>query len=300
MSDFKCGYVSIIGQPNVGKSTLLNKILDKKISITSRKSQTTRNNIIGVKTSKNAQFIFLDTPGIHTQSKKTLNKYLNKSAKSVFEDSDILLFLIQRNKLTPQDKSIINEFKNSNVTTICAINKIDQIADKNSLLPLINELAMEHSFSDIVPISALKGNGVDNLVKILESHLPFNPYFYPRDHNFNQHSNFFISELIREKITRIMGDEIPYEVYVEVEKNEEIDNRLEIDIVIYVAKSSQKSIVIGKEGEQLKKIGTATRKELQKIFDKKVMLRSWVKVKKNWNTNIERIQSLGIGNSVDV
>ena len=172
MSDFKCGYVSIIGQPNVGKSTLLNKILDKKISITSRKSQTTRNNIIGVKTLKNAQLIFLDTPGIHSQSKKTLNKYLNKSAKSVFEDSDILLFLIQRNKLTAQDKSIINEFKNSNVKTICAINKIDQIADKNSLLPLINELAMEHSFTDIVPISALKGNGVDNLVKVLESHLP--------------------------------------------------------------------------------------------------------------------------------
>ena len=266
MSDFKCGYVSIIGQPNVGKSTLLNKILDKKISITSRKSQTTRNNIIGVKTLKNAQLIFLDTPGIHSQSKKTLNKYLNKSAKSVFEDSDILLFLIQRNKLTAQDKSIINEFKNSNVKTICAINKIDQIADKNSLLPLINELAMEHSFTDIVPISALKGNGVENLVKVLESHLPFNPYFYPVDHNFNQHSNFFISELIREKITRIMGDEIPYEVYVEVEKNEVIDNRLEIDIVIYVAKSSQKSIVIGKDGEQLKKIGTATRKELQKIF----------------------------------
>ena len=239
MSDFKCGYVSIIGQPNVGKSTLLNKILDKKISITSRKSQTTRNNIIGVKTLKNAQLIFLDTPGIHSQSKKTLNKYLNKSAKSVFEDSDILLFLIQRNKLTAQDKSIISEFKNSNVKTICAINKIDQIADKNSLLPLINELAMEHSFTDIVPISALKGNGVDNLVKVLESHLPFNPYFYPSDHNFNQHSNFFISELIREKITRIMGDEIPYEVYVEVEKNEVIDNRLEIDIVIYVAKSSQ-------------------------------------------------------------
>ena len=300
MSDFKCGYVSIIGQPNVGKSTLLNKILDKKISITSRKSQTTRNNIIGVKTLKNAQLIFLDTPGIHSQSKKTLNKYLNKSAKSVFEDSDILLFLIQRNKLTAQDKSIINEFKNSNVKTICAINKIDQIADKNSLLPLINELAMEHSFTDIVPISALKGNGVDNLVKILKSHLPFNPYFYPIDHNFNQHSNFFISELIREKITRIMGDEIPYEVYVEVEKNEVIDNRLEIDIVIYVAKSSQKSIVIGKDGEQLKKIGTATRRELQKIFNKKVMLRSWVKVKKNWNTNIERIQSLGIGNSIDV
>lgn len=300
MSDFKCGYVSIIGQPNVGKSTLLNKILDKKISITSRKSQTTRNNIIGVKTLKNAQLIFLDTPGIHSQSKKTLNKYLNKSAKSVFEDSDILLFLIQRNKLTAQDKSIISEFKNSNVKTICAINKIDQIADKNSLLPLINELAMEHSFNDIVPISALKGNGVDNLVNVLESHLPFNPYFYPSDHNFNQHSNFFISELIREKITRIMGDEIPYEVYVEVEKNEVIDNRLEIDIVIYVAKSSQKSIVIGKDGEQLKKIGTATRKELQKIFNKKVMLRSWVKVKKNWNTNIERIQSLGIGNSIDV
>ena len=300
MSDFKCGYVSIIGQPNVGKSTLLNKILDKKISITSRKSQTTRNNIIGVKTLKNAQLIFLDTPGIHSQSKKTLNKYLNKSAKSVFEDSDILLFLIQRDKLTAQDKSIINEFKNSNVKTICAINKIDQIADKNSLLPLINELAMEHSFTDIVPISALKGNGVDNLVKVLESHLPFNPYFYPSDHNFNQHSNFFISELIREKITRIMGDEIPYEVYVEVEKNEVIDNRLEIDIVIYVAKSSQKSIVIGKDGEQLKKIGTATRRELQKIFNKKVMLRSWVKVKKNWNTNIERIQSLGIGNSIDV
>ena len=300
MSDFKCGYVSIIGQPNVGKSTLLNKILDKKISITSRKSQTTRNNIIGVKTLKNAQLIFLDTPGIHSQSKKTLNKYLNKSAKSVFEDSDILLFLIQRNKLTAQDKSIINEFKNSNVKTICAINKIDQIADKNSLLPLINELAMEHSFTDIVPISALKGKGVDNLVKVLESHLPFNPYFYPSDHNFNQHSNFFISELIREKITRIMGDEIPYEVYVEVEKNEVIDNRLEIDIVIYVAKSSQKSIVIGKDGEQLKKIGSATRKELQQIFDKKVMLRSWVKVKKNWNNNIERIQSLGIGNSIDV
>ena len=300
MSDFKCGYVSIIGQPNVGKSTLLNKILDKKISITSRKSQTTRNNIIGVKTLKNAQLIFLDTPGIHSQSKKTLNKYLNKSAKSVFEDSDILLFLIQRNKLTAQDKSIINEFKNSNVKTICAINKIDQIADKNSLLPLINELAMEHSFTDIVPISALKGNGVENLVKVLESHLPFNPYFYPVDHNFNQHSNFFISELIREKITRIMGDEIPYEVYVEVEKNEVIENRLEIDVVIYVAKSSQKSIVIGKDGEQLKKIGSATRKELQQIFDKKVMLRSWVKVKKNWNTNIERIQSLGIGNSIDV
>ena len=243
-----CGYISIVGKPNVGKSTLLNTILNKKISITSRKSQTTRNNILGVKTDKEFQMIFLDTPGIHLKATKTLNKVLNHSALSVIEDSDLVLFVIQRTSLQNQDRQVLNKIKETKVPSICVLNKIDQVQNKNDLLPLIQEIDSIHPFSDYVPISAKNHDGIEDLLECIKTSLPENNHLYPADPEDKEiPDNFFISELVREKIIRSLGDELPHETYVSVETKAMEGKMLSIGVIIFVARDSQKSIVIGHE-----------------------------------------------------
>jgi len=202
-----CGYISIVGKPNVGKSTLLNTILDKKISITSRKSQTTRNNILGVKTDKEFQMIFLDTPGIHLKATKTLNKVLNHSALSVIEDSDLVLFVLQRTSLQDQDRQVLQKIQETQVPSICVLNKVDQVQNKNDLLPLIQEIDSIYSFSDYVPISAKNHDGIEDLLGCIKNSLPENNHLYPAESEEKEiPDNFFISELVREKIIRSLGD----------------------------------------------------------------------------------------------
>ena len=276
-----CGYISIVGKPNVGKSTLLNTILDKKISITSRKSQTTRNNIIGVKTDNEFQMIFLDTPGIHMQATKTLNKVLNHSALSVIQDSDLVLFLLHRTSLQAQDMQVLKKIQESKVPAICVLNKVDQVQNKNDLLPLIKEINEIYSFLDYVPISAKQNDGIGELLGCIKKSLPENNHLYPSDSEEKEiPDNFFISELVREKIIRSLGDELPHETYVVVETKAMDGKMLSIGVIIYVARDSQKSIVIGHEGSNLKRIGQQTRIELEKMIHKKVLLKTFVKVKK--------------------
>ena len=300
MSKNYCGYISIIGKPNVGKSTILNHILGKKISITSRKAQTTRNNILGIKTVKNKQMIFADTPGMHIKSPKVMNKVLNRSAQSLIEDSDLILFVVQRLTLDEQDFSVLEKLKEADSQVICVVNKIDQVEDKNKLLPLISRLADQYNFLDIIPISAINNDGIDSLESLIQKYLPENDHIYGEEGVESNHKDLFmVSELIREKIIRMLGDELPHDTFVQIELMEDEDLILKIHAVIYVVRESQKQIVIGKGGGTLKKIGQQARLELEDYFNKKVFLKTWVKVKKNWNTDSDYIQSLGVGGSYE-
>ena len=295
-----CGYISIIGKPNVGKSTILNSILDKKVSITSRKSQTTRNNILGIKTENNKQMIFIDTPGMHIKSKRTMNKILNKSAQGIIEDSDIILFVIQRLSIDNEDEQILKKLQQTGQKTICVINKIDQVDNKNKFLPFIEKISSMHPFDEIILVSATTKDGLDDLVSIIKNNLPENNHIY--DNNFkieNDQDSFMFSELIREKIIRKLGDELPHDTFVEIDLIEDKEEIVEIQATIYVTRKSQKQIVIGSGGEVLKQIGKQSRLEIEKHLNKKVFLKTWVKVKKNWNTDSGFIQSLGVGGNYE-
>ena len=295
-----CGYISIIGKPNVGKSTILNSILDKKVSITSRKSQTTRNNILGIKTENNKQMIFIDTPGMHIKSKRTMNKILNKSAQGIIEDSDIILFVIQRLIIDNEDEQILKKLQQTGQKTICVINKIDQVDNKNKFLPFIEKISSMHPFDEIILVSAKTKDGLDNLISIIKNNLPENNHIY--DNNFkieNDQDSFMFSELIREKIIRKLGDELPHDTFVEIDLIEDKEDIVEIHATIYVSRKSQKQIVIGSGGEVLKQIGKQSRLEIEKHLNKKVFLKTWVKVKKNWNTDSGFIQSLGVGGNYE-
>ena len=295
-----CGYISIIGKPNVGKSTILNSVLDKKVSITSRKSQTTRNNILGIKTENNKQMIFIDTPGMHIKSKRTMNKILNKSAQGIIEDSDIILFVIQRLIIDNEDELILKKLQQTGQKTICVINKIDQVDNKNKFLPFIEKIASIHPFDEIILVSAKTKDGLDDLVSIIKNNLPENNHIY--DNNFkieNDQDSFMFSELIREKIIRKLGDELPHDTFVEIDLIEDKEDIVKIHATIYVSRKSQKQIVIGSGGEVLKQIGKQSRLEIEKYLNKKVFLKTWVKVKKNWNTDSGFIQSLGVGGNYE-
>ena len=300
MSKKYCGYVSIIGKPNVGKSSIINAILKKKVSITSRKSQTTRNNILGIKTTDNKQVIFIDTPGLHIKSQKTMNKILNKSAQSIIEDSDIVLFVVQRLSITEEDHAILSKLKETNPFSICVINKIDQISDKQRLLPFIEKISDEYNFASIIPISAKTNQNLQDLINKIEEHLPENDHIYDDSFNLtNNKDKFMISELIREKIIRNLGDELPHDTFVEIEEIKSKNKIIHVNAVIYVNRKSQKQIVIGSSGDLLKKIGKEARLDIEDYLKNKVFLKTWVKVKKNWNTDSSFIQSLGVGNNYE-
>ena len=300
MSKKYCGYVSIIGKPNVGKSSIINSILKKKISITSRKSQTTRNNILGIKTVEDKQMIFIDTPGMHIKSEKTMNKILNRSAQSIIEDSDIILFVIQRLSFDKNDELILEKLQESKQKIICIVNKIDQVEDKNKLLPFINEISLKKEFLEIMLISAKTNNGIDDLVSVIKNNLPENSHIYNDDFELEENNKKFVySELIREKIIRKLGDELPHDTFVEIDKIDDKDDITEVHATIFVNRKSQKQIVIGTKGEVLKDIGKQARIEIEQQISRKVFLKTWVKVKKNWNTDSSFIHSLGVGSNYE-
>ena len=300
MSKEYCGYISLIGKPNVGKSSILNSILNKKISITSRKAQTTRNNILGIKTDRNKQMIFIDTPGMHIKSQKTMNKILNRSAQSIIDDSDIILYVIQRRNFDDNDKLILKKLKDSDQKVFCVINKTDQIDDKDKLLPFIEMISSNYRFDEIILISAKTNYGVDDLLSIIKKNIPENPHIYTDNLDYKKDNKSFIySELIREKIIRKLGDELPHDTFVEVDKIDDENEITRVYATIYVNRKSQKQIVIGSDGRILKKIGKQARLEIEKQINKKVFLKTWVKVKKNWNTNSGFIQSLGVGSNYE-
>ena len=289
----KCGYVTIIGKTNVGKSTFLNKFLEKKVSITANKSQTTRSNIYAIKSLKTTQIIFIDTPGIHKKSEKTINKVLRKKPTEVIHDADVIIFMVSGTKFDDIDKESLKLANESQAKKILVINKIDLVRNKKDLFSFVKNTFNTNDFYSIVPISAKNNDGIELVQQELEKALPENEFFYPKEIDF-QSNMFEISEIIREKVIRLLGDELPYETAVVIELLNEKKNKFEIDANIYVSKQSQKSIVIGKNGDKIKSIGTAARVDLEKKLNKKVFLKLWCKVQKNWVNNPISLESFGI------
>lgn len=289
----KCGYVAVVGRPNVGKSTLINHILGQKLNITSRKPQTTRHTLLGIKTDEQCQTIYVDTPGMHKAQKKALNRMMNRSAESVISDVDVIVFVVDKFKWTDEDQYVLEKLQKATCPVILVINKVDQMEDKEKLLPYIQEVAAKLPFMDIVPLSALLGQSVDTLEQLITSKLPEEMYFYDQDQLTDKSERFLAAELIREKIMRQLGDEVPYSAAVEIEEFKELDNIIHISALILVERDSQKSIVIGNKGERLKLIGSEARKDIEVLFDKKVMLKIWVKVKSGWSDDDRALRSLG-------
>ena len=293
LTEKNCGLVAIVGRPNVGKSTLLNHILGQKISITSRKPQTTRHRLLGIKTTDTAQIIFVDTPGLHIGIDKALNRYMNKTVSAVIQDVDLILFMIDAGKWTEEDEKVLANIRNANVPVFLLLNKTDRLNDQANLLPFIEELKSKYDFAELIPISALKNRGIEKLEELITKSLPLGSYLFPEDQITDKNSRFLAAEFVREKITRQMGDELPYEVNVEIEEFKSKDGVLHISALILVEREGQKKILIGKNGSSLKLIGTEARREMELLFDAKVMLNLWVKVKSGWSDDERALRSLG-------
>lgn len=290
---YKCGYIAIIGRPNVGKSTLLNRILGLKLSITSRKPQTTRHQILGVKTLENAQYVYVDTPGIHSGGKKAINRYMNKAASSVIHDVDVLLFLVQALKWTDEDQMVLDKLKDVTAPIVLVINKVDTVEEKEKLLPFIQQISQKYTFNNVIPLSAKKGENVASLEQTIGELLPENPPLFQEDEYTDRSVRFLVAELIREKLVRELGKELPYETTVEIEQFKEDEKLVTIHAVILVEKKGQKAIIIGNQGSRLKSIGTKARLDMEKLLDKKVFLQLWVKVKAGWSDSESALRSLG-------
>ncbi len=288
-----CGYVALIGRPNVGKSTLLNHFLGQKLSITSRKPQTTRHRIIGINTTDAGQAIFMDTPGMHDNEKKVLNRYLNKTADSTLLGVDVVVWLLDGLYWHEYDDRIIQKLENAGLPVILVVNKVDKIKEKDAVMKFFAEASQKFPFKHIVPISALKSTNLDILEQHIMQLLPEADPIYPEEQITDRPERFFVAEIIREKLTRRLGDELPYAVTVEIERYEELPHISKIYAAILVERDSQKSIVIGKQGEMLKKIGSEARVDIEKFIDQKVYLQLWVKVKKGWSDSERALQSLG-------
>lgn len=288
----KSGYVSIVGKTNAGKSTLLNKILGQKIAITSRKPQTTRHRFLGIRTDNENQIIFVDTPGFHSGQKRALNRYMNKVASNAMRGVDIVLYVLDKLNWSEDDLSRVQSISKE-TSIILIINKVDKLEDKGSLLPFIDNLSKDNLFSHIVPVSALKDIGVENLVRLIHEQLPEGGHLYPEDQVTDISEKFLASEIVRENCINRLGDELPYRITVSIERFNQLKGIIHIDSVIYVEKQSQKGMLIGQSGSMLKSIGTASRKELEKLLDSKVMLKTWVKVKNNWSDNESLLPSMG-------
>lgn len=290
---FHSGYVSIIGRPNVGKSTLLNGILGEKISIVTSKPQTTRNRILGIKNLKNAQVIFIDTPGIHTPKTK-LGGFMVKEAKESLKEVDLVLFMTDPHPPTPKEEGIVKIFSKLDKPVFLLINKIDTVK-KSKVLPVIDEYSRLYPFREIIPISALKGDGIDLLLKKVIEYLPEGPRYYPEDLITDQLERFMVSEIIREKVMEETEEEVPHAIAVEIVNWEEPkEGSIHISANIWVEREGQKGIIIGKQGQRLKKIGTAARLDIEKLLNARIFLELWVKIKKDWRSDMRAITELGM------
>lgn len=289
----RCGYVAIVGRPNVGKSTLLNHILGQKISITSRKPQTTRNAVVGIKTEGDVQIIFVDTPGMHLGQQKAINRYMNKAATSAMKDVDVVVFVIDRFIWTEEDEAVAEKLQHVKCPIILAVNKVDQIEDKETLLPHLQSLSEKLNVAEIVPMSALRNTNLDRLEQLVTERLPEGIHMYPEDQITDRSSRFMAAEIVREKITRQLGDELPYEMAVEIEEFKQEGSLLNISALILVERDGQKKILIGDKGSRIKLIGTEARTDMEKLFEMKIMLKLWVKVKSGWSDDERALRSLG-------
>ncbi|HEY7640976.1 MAG TPA: GTPase Era [Steroidobacteraceae bacterium] len=289
----RCGFAAIVGRPNVGKSTLLNALLGRKISIVSPKPQTTRHRILGILTRPEAQVIFVDTPGLHAGARRAMNRHMNRAALASLQDADVNLFVVEALRWTEEDQRVLDELVKQNRPIIAVLNKADKVFPKERLLPFIDELNRRASFVEVVPLSALKRSNLEQLPTTIARYLPESPPHFPGDQLTDRSDQFQAAEIVREKLTLRLRQELPYGVTVIIEQFKEEEGRLLINAVIWVERSGQKAIVIGNAGEQLKEIGRAARLEMNELFKRPVHLELWVKVKENWSDNETALRQLG-------
>jgi len=292
--DSRCGFVAIVGRPNVGKSTLLNHILGQKLSITSRKPQTTRHQVLGIKTDGPVQAIYVDTPGMHEEEPRAINRYMNKAATSALKDVDVAVFVVDQMAWTTADEMVLEKLSSLKCPVILAVNKVDRIENREALLPHLDMLSRKREFAEIIPLSALKGMNLEPLEAAVSRFLPESVHFYPDDQVTDRSERFMASEMVREKITRQLGAELPYSVAVEIEEFRKDGKTLHISALILVEREGQKKIIIGDKGERLRRIGQEARTDMERLFDSKVMLRLWVKVKRGWADSDRALKSLGM------
>ena len=288
-----CGYAAIVGRPNVGKSTLLNHLLGQKLSITSRKPQTTRHNMLGIKTEGDYQILFVDTPGIHQADDKAINRYMNRSAQSAIRDVDVIVFVVDRDRWTQADEVVAEQIAHTNSPLIIAINKVDRIDERDSLLPHIQHLTELLPQAQCIPVSALRNLNLDLLETAIKGHLQPGEFYFSEDQITDKSQRFMAAEMIREKITRQLGDELPYQATVEIEEFKLKGEVCHISALILVERSGQKNIIIGNKGQRIKTIGTQARDDIERMLECKVMLNLWVKVKSGWSDDERALRSLG-------
>ncbi len=288
-----CGTVSIVGRPNVGKSTLLNRLVGQKLSITAHKPQTTRHSIIGIKTDDTLQIIYVDTPGIHVDAKRALNQVLNRTASSSLHDVDAVLMLVQAMVWNDDDKRTFELVCNAGTPFYLVVNKVDTIKNKTDLLPFLTSLPAHGALQDVLLVSARSGDGVQQLESSITRHIPVAPFRFGEDDLTDRSSRFLASEAVREQLTRFLSAELPYALTVEIETFEESSALLRIGAVVWVEKNSQKGIIIGKGGERLKEVGSRARRSMETLFDTKVYLQLWVRVKEGWADDERALRSLG-------
>ncbi|MDR3501515.1 MAG: GTPase Era [Legionella sp.] len=289
-----CGYIALVGRPNVGKSTLLNRILEQKLSITSKKPQTTRHSILGIRTEGDYQFVYVDTPGIHQQgNKKAMNRLMNKTAISVLRDVDVIAFLVDGTHWQDEDEYVLKLVKQANIPCILVVNKVDKIDDKAQLLPWMEEMSQRHEFAAIIPVSARTGVQVTELQDKLQTYLPEGPHLFPDDQLTDRSTKFLCSELLREKIFRFCGQELPYAVTVDIESFKDEGNLVRIHALILVEKDNHKRMIIGDKGQKLKEMATDARIDMERLLGKKVFLQCWCKVKSGWADDERMLKQLG-------
>lgn len=292
---FRCGYVALVGRPNVGKSTLLNGLLGQKISITSHRPQTTRHRILGIKTLEAAQIVYVDTPGLHQGDRKALNRAINKAAVAALHSVDVVAFVVEGMQWDAEDQWILDKLKDVKAPVILVVNKVDALEDKALLLPHLQKLAALHPFADIVPLSAREHDNLDSFEACVVRHLPEAPPMYPEDQITDRSERFLAAELVREKLFRRLGQEVPYGLTVEIEQFRHEGGLRRVHALIWVERESHKAIVIGKGGALLKEIGSEARRDMERLFDGKVFLQLWVKVKEGWADDERALRSLGYG-----
>lgn len=289
----RCGHVAVIGRPNVGKSTLVNHLVGQKLSITSRKAQTTRHRLLGIKSLPDAQIVYVDTPGLHAGAARALNRYMNRAASSALTGVDVILFVVEAGRWTDDDNHVLAKLAGARAPLVAAVNKVDKIADKQTLLPYIDELAKRAEFLEVVPISALRGTNTRRLEQVLIAALPPGAALFDEALFTDRSERFLAAELVREKLTERLGQELPYRLSVEIESFQLDGNLIRIGAIIWVERKSQKGIVIGQQGRLLKAVGSEARKDMEALFDHKVFLELWVKVKEGWSNDEQALQRLG-------
>jgi len=289
----RCGYVAIVGRPNVGKSTLLNALIGSKVSIVSAKPQTTRFQIIGIKTQNEAQAVYIDTPGLHQDEKSAMNRYMNRLASAVIPDADLVVFVVAALEWTEEDNLVLSKVKAAKAPVLLVVNKIDTVGDKKELLPFLALLQEKFSFTQLIPVSATRAENLQALEQEILKYLPEGPPLFPNEQVTDKNLKFQVAEIVREKLIQATEQEVPYCTTVEVEHWKEEENRLELSVLIWVEREGQKRIVIGKGGERLKWIGIEARKEIEVLLKQKIFLRLWVKVKERWTDDDRALRQLG-------